>query len=109
MPKHGVASLGFNLQDAVDEMRQEEAQRNLVRFNQMRALGKRYWKRGSGGLFWLTDEELAERRADGETFESAKIDYEPEGYVCGTPYTQASIEAIEGMLNAGQAIQLRGV
>jgi len=92
-----------------DETRQEEAKRNLVRFYKMRALGKSYWKGGSGGLFWLDEDELAERRLLGETFEPATIDYEPEGYEHGTPWSKATIEAIEDMINAGEAIQLRNV
>ena len=107
--KREAARPGFDLQGSIDEMRQEEAKRNLKRFFQMRALGKNYWKRGGGGLFWLDDEELAERRASGETFEAAKIDYEPEGYVYGTPYSKASIEEIEGMINACDPIKLRNV
>ncbi len=99
----------IDLQGSINDVRRNEAKRNLARFFKMRALGKSYWKRGSGGLFWLDEDELMVRRADGETFESAMIDYEPEGYEYGRPCKKASIDEIESMINSGEAIQLRNV
>jgi len=99
----------IDLQGTIEEARRDEAKRNLKRFYKMRALGKSYWKRDDWRLFWLDEEGLEERRARGEKFESAKIDYEPEGYVYGTPYSKASVEEIEGMINSGEDIKLRNV
>ena len=40
-----------------------------------RAQGKSYYTAGGGTRFWLTEEGLAERRAEGKTMEPIDIDY----------------------------------
>ena len=51
-----------------------------------RAQGKSYYTAGGGTRFWLTEEGLAERRAEGKTMEPIDIDYkEGEAQDCWHP------------------------
>jgi hypothetical protein len=88
----------------------KEADRNKKRFLELRAQGKGYWECKTvrkGGLYWLTDETVAERRAEGLVMEPANINYEEEGYESGTPWKQASVAEVEAMLGAGKVLALR--
>lgn len=91
----------------VAAMRAAEAKGNMARFLKMRAEGKAYYTAGHGTRFWLTEEGLADRRAEGKTLQPTTVDYEEEGYEYGTPWKQASVGAVDAMLNAGKAIVLR--
>ena len=73
-----------------------------------RAQGKSYYTAGGGTRFWLTEEEQAERRAEGKTMEPIDIDYkEGEAQDCWhPPLKKASIADIEAMLATGKPIVL---
>ena len=87
-------------------MRGVEAKGNMARFLKMRAEGKAYYTAGHGTRFWLTEEGLADRRAEGKDLKPAAINYEEEGYEYCTPWKQAPIADIEAMLAAGKPIVL---
>ena len=96
-----------DLDEDMAERRRDEAARNRARFLQMRALGKTYWQREGGGLFWLNADEVAARRANGETFVEAAINYdEPNTPPYCVAWKQASQATIEDRLNHGHAIVL---
>jgi hypothetical protein len=84
-----------------------EAAGNMKRFLERRAEGKACYTEGDGTIFWLTEEVLAERIAEGKRLKPATINYEEEGYEYGTPWKQASVVQIEAMLAAGKAIAIR--
>lgn len=93
---------------ALAEMRAKEAAGNRKRFLARCAEGKSYYTAGGTSRFWLTEEGLAERRAEGKDLKPVTVDYEEEGYEYGTPWKKASVAEIEAMLAAGQAIVLHG-
>ena len=94
------------LRGALAELHATEATSNHARFLSMRKAGKAYWTAGGGTRFWLTEEGVAERRAEGKTMVPATIDYEEEGQASGTEWKKASVADIEGMLSIGQCIIL---
>ena len=96
----------FAIAGAMAEQRSDEAVRNQERFLRMREVGKAYWTAGGGTRFWLTEEGVAERRAEGKTLVPATIEYEEEGQASGTEWKKASVADIEGMLSIGQCIIL---
>ena len=85
-----------------------DAKLNMERFLERRAQGKSYYTAGGGTRFWLTEEGLAERRAEGKTMEPIDIDYkEGEAQDCWhPPLKKASIADIEAMLATGKPIVL---
>ena len=85
----------------------DEASRNRERFLRMRAAGKSYYRVDKTKLFWLTESEAAERRAEASSMVRAKIDYEEEGQGMYTPYKTADVAKIDRMLAAGEQIRLR--
>ncbi len=96
-----------DLDEAMAQLRRDEAVRNRARFLKMRALGKTYWQRQGGGLFWLNADEAAARRQNGETFHEAPINYhEPNTPPYCVPWKQATQALIEDRLNHGDAIVL---
>jgi hypothetical protein len=84
----------------------DEGTRNRARFLRMRSEGKTYWLVDQGKLFWLTELEAADRRAEASTMVPAMIDYEDEDQNSGTEWKKASVDEIEGMLAAGKGIVL---
>ena len=84
-----------------------EASRNRERFLRMRAAGKSYYRVDETKLFWLTDSEAAERRAEASSMVPAEIDYEEAGQGMYTPYKTADVAKIDRMLAAGEQIRLR--
>ena len=85
-----------------------DAKLNMERFLERRAQGKSCYTAGGGTRFWLTEEGLAERRAEGKTMEPIDIDYkEGEAQDCWhPPLKKASIADIEAMLATGKPIVL---
>ena len=85
-----------------------DAKLNMECFLERRAQGKSYYTAGGGTRFWLTEEGLAERRAEGKTMEPIDIDYkEGEAQDCWhPPLKKASIADIEAMLATGKPIVL---
>lgn len=83
-----------------------ELDANHARFLRMREAGKAYWKRAEGGIFWLTVEELAERRASGESFSLAVIEYSEDCQGDDEAWMNASVEEVEEMFATGKKITL---
>lgn len=102
-----LAQMLFDKIDAtMEELHRGEGARNRARFLRMRAEGKTYWLVDKGKLFWLTELEAADRRAEASTMVPAMIEYEDEDQKRGTEWKKASVDDIEGMLAAGKAIVL---
>ena len=59
-----------SVESIVAQELQEEGVRNQIRFTSMRAAGKDYWHVDGTKLFWLTELEAAERRAETSTVPS---------------------------------------
>ena len=96
----------LDLRGALAEMHARDATNNHERFLSMRKEGKAYWTAGGGTRFWLTEEGVAERRAEGKTMVPVTIDYEEEGQASGTAWKKASVADIECMLSMGKCILL---
>ena len=96
----------LTLRGALAELHATEATSNHARFLSMRKAGKAYWTAGGGTRFWLTEEGVAERRAEGKTMVPVTIDYEEEGQASGTAWKKASVADIECMLSMGKCILL---
>ena len=92
----------------VEEQRSDEEVRNRARFLRMRAEDKTYWRIDGTRLFWLTEAQAAERRAEATTMAPAMIQYETRDQECGTPWKEASVEDVDAMMAAGEDIILHG-
>ena len=92
----------------VEQQRSDEEKSNRARFLRMRSEDKTYWRVDGTRLFWLTEEQAAERRAEATTMAPAMIQYETRDQECGTPWKEASVEDVDAMMAAGDDIILHG-
>jgi len=95
------------LADMIAENLKDEATRNKERFLKQRAAGKSYYTAGGNTRFWLDDESLAERLAEGKDLVPVTVTYNMANCECGEPYKEATVTDIEAMLADGLEIELR--
>ena len=94
------------LPDLIAQDRADCAAKNRRRFEFKRAEGKDYWRLDKGGRFWLTPEEVAERRVKGEKFTKAMIKWQTADKAYSEALKEAPAEEIERMLDGGKEIVL---
>jgi hypothetical protein len=101
-----LRSVAAALPGLIEQDRRNGEERNRARFEAKRAEGKDYWRLDKGGRFWLTPEEVAERRANGEKFTKAMIKWQiPDKAYCEA-LKEAPAEEIERMIDNGKQIVL---
>ncbi|MBN38167.1 MAG: hypothetical protein CMI29_06820 [Opitutae bacterium] len=83
--------------------------RNLARFEAKRDAGMDYWRLENGGRFWLTPEEVAERRGRGEKYTKATIKWQTLDKAYSEEHKHSPVEEIERMIDAGKKIVLFGL
>ena len=94
---------------AVAQERAENEARNRARFEAKRDAGMDYWRLENGGRFWLTPEEVAERRDRGEKYTKATIKWQTPDKAYSEAPKESPVEEIERMIDAGRAIALFGI
>jgi hypothetical protein len=67
---------------------------------------KDYWRLERGGRFWLTYEEVAERRDKGEKFTKAMIKWQTPEKAYSEALKEAPAEEIERTINNGKRVVL---
>ena len=91
----------------IAQERADIAARNRARFETKRDAGMDYWCLENGGRFWITPEEVAERRAGGAKYTKAMIKWQtPDKAYALEALEEAPAEEIERMLDGGKAIVL---
>jgi len=109
-PRRGIrkASFAKDFDRTVESLRSDEEVRNRARFLRMRSEGKSYWRVDGNRLFWLTETQAVERRAEATTMVPAMVQYETRDQEYGTAWKEASVEDVEAMMAAGDDIILHG-
>ena len=101
-----LRSVAAALPNLIAQDRTNNEQRNRERFVAKRLEDKDYWRLERGGRFWLTYEEVAERRDKGEKFTKAMIKWQTPEKAYSEPLKEAPAEEIERMINNGKRVVL---
>mgnify|MGYP004100307153 CR=1 FL=1 len=101
-----LCSAAAALPGLIEQDRRLNEQRNRSRFDTKRLECKDYWRVKNGGRFWLTPEEVEERRDNGETLTKAMIKWQVPDKAYSEALKEAPAEEIERMIDAGKPIVL---